>query len=95
MRKIVWICERRSRSKFAVISLVSGRAETGRRNAEAIQKQINKLEAQLAVPTSPAVKGESGVVEIVEELDESGNVVGMSGSSHSWPNSRSKQGVKR
>ena len=49
-------------------------AIAGRRNAELVQKQIDKLEAQLGVPTLPD-SAANGLVEIVEELDESGNVV--------------------
>jgi hypothetical protein len=56
-------------------------ATAGRRNAESVQKQIDKAEAQLDSRITSDTKEATTLMEIVEELDASGNVVCRSRSS--------------
>jgi unconventional prefoldin RPB5 interactor 1 len=69
---------RRNRSQ--VLSAISGRIDTGQKNAELVQKQIDRAENQLelAMATNrPQLSNEDGqpLMEIEEELDENGNVI--------------------
>jgi unconventional prefoldin RPB5 interactor 1 len=68
------------RTRSQVFAQLRGRIETGRKNAETIQKQLTaaeeKLEKVLMV-AEPIMESEGGdqLMDIVEELDDDGNVV--------------------
>lgn len=68
------------RKRAQVIQVLTARAETGRSSAETVQKQITKAEQQLdevLMVARPSVKNEEGddLMEIMEDLDEEGNVI--------------------
>jgi unconventional prefoldin RPB5 interactor 1 len=80
MKELVYFDKPRRRSKAEVLSTITARMETGRRNAETMQKQIEKAEVKLAkvmIISNPSVQNEDGdpLMEIQEELDEEGNVI--------------------
>jgi unconventional prefoldin RPB5 interactor 1 len=69
---------RRNRSQ--VLSAISGRIDTGQKNAELVQKQIDRAEDRLELAlaaNSPVLRNEDGqpLMEIEEELDENGNII--------------------
>jgi unconventional prefoldin RPB5 interactor 1 len=69
---------RRNRSQ--VLSAISGRIDTGQKNAELVQKQIDRAQNQLELAMASnrpqlSDEGRQPLMEIEEELDEDGNIV--------------------
>ncbi|KAF2429323.1 hypothetical protein EJ08DRAFT_680071 [Tothia fuscella] len=69
-----------SRSRGQVISSINGRIETGRKNAQTVQKQLEAAEDQLAdlvLVSQSNSKERDGlpVMDIYEELDDDGNIL--------------------
>lgn len=70
-----------ARSRAQVISSINGRIETGRKNAQTVQKQLEAVEEQLSDLTLAAQSRDEEVgdglpvMDIYEELDDDGNVI--------------------
>jgi unconventional prefoldin RPB5 interactor 1 len=80
MRELVGLGKSPRRTRDQVISSIKGRMETGRRNAQTVQKQLNAAEEKLSdMAMASYEKDDDGkgppMMEIYEELDEDGNVI--------------------
>jgi unconventional prefoldin RPB5 interactor 1 len=69
-----------NRNRSQIISSINGRIETGRKNADTVQKQLDAVEEKLrdAIEASKVkVEDESSlpIMDIHEELDDDGKVI--------------------
>jgi unconventional prefoldin RPB5 interactor 1 len=80
VRELVGLGNGDARSRKQVLSSINGRIDTGRKNAQTVQKQLDAAEEQLR---DLAMAGHEDdydgkgppVMEIYEELDDDGNVI--------------------
>jgi hypothetical protein len=79
VRELVGLGNDNARSRKQVISSINGRIETGRKNAQTVQKQLDAAEEQLRDLAMAGHEDDDGkgppVMEIYEELDDDGNVI--------------------
>jgi unconventional prefoldin RPB5 interactor 1 len=80
IKSLIWPTEGTTRTKPQIITNITGRIDTGAKNAATVRKQLHtaedKLEQVLFVSQPSAVTDEGlPVMAITEELDEEDNII--------------------